>query len=309
MKIVAGFLMGFFFLQIGYSIHAETIGKIVAIVNDEVVTEEDLEEILQELPEGEGLQGEDLRQKALNRLIEDRLILQKAQELGIFASPEEVEETIRRIKDRFPSQEAFEEALETADLTYKAFVDRHKEQLIIRKVVASEVRSKSRVLPKEVEAYYKANPQEFQGEEAWRLSHIVIRKRTTPHEDSEAEKLVKNLLKRLRKGEDFETLAREYSEGPHKEKGGDMGFVQRRALKKEIEEAIRHLPLGGISEVISTPNGYSLFRLEDRKKMTLRSFQEVKGEIRDRLLREKIKMRYEEWVSSLKKNAYIHIKK
>ena len=287
------------------SLPAETVGKIVAIVNDEVITQQELEDVLRDFPEKENLQEPARREKALNRLVEDKLILQKAREVGVVVTPEEVDEVIRNIKNRFPSQEAFDKTLVNEGLTYKAFETRHKNQLIIKKMVTREIRSKSSVTPREVETYHQEHSGSFQGPEAWKLSHLLVRKHFPGKEDPERKKKAKQLLRRLRHGEDFKTLVRNYSEGPRKEEGGDLGYVERGKLMKEIEEALVFLPVGGISEIIETPVGYNIFRLEDRKSSEIRPFKQVREEIHGRLMVEKIKNRYNEWMKELKKDAYI----
>ena len=286
-------------------LYATTVGKIVAIVNDEVITQQELDESLSSFPEGELLKGDARRRKVLNRLIEDKLIFQKAKQNGVTVSPEELEEVIKKIKNRFPSKEAFQKTLLDAALSYKEFERRHERQLIIRKMVTAEVRAKSTVSPREMEEYYKTHDAEFQSPEAWRLSNILIRKRSPLRNDEAAKQLARNLLKRIRKGEDFVALARIYSEGPRREEGGDLGFVERGKLLKEIEGALLSLRIGGVSNVIETPVGYHLFRVEERRKGTKREYKEAKGKIRESLLQEKIKKRYGEWIAQLKKEAYI----
>jgi len=298
-------ILSFVLLNLSFASYAETIGKIVAIVNDEVITQQELEEALRELPPGENQEGSSRRQVALERLIENSLILQKGKEAGMTVMPEELEEVIRRIKNRYTSKEAFEDALLDVGLSYKEFEHRHRDQLIVRKMMTKEVRAKSNVSPRETEDYYKNNLSDFQGPEAWKLSHILVRKRVPSKEDPEARRRARHLLKRLRKGEDFAFLATNYSEGPRSEEGGELGFVERRKLMKEIEQALSSLPVGGISNIVETPIGYNIFRVEERKQSVIQALQEVKGKIHDKLQKEKIKKRYEEWMGALKKDAYI----
>ncbi|MBI4437229.1 MAG: peptidylprolyl isomerase [Candidatus Omnitrophica bacterium] len=284
---------------------ATTVGKIVAIVNDEVITQQEVDEAVLTLPPGDSLQGELRRQKVLNRLIEDKLILQKAKQGGVLISPGELEEVIKKVKNRFSSEEAFEKTLLDSNLSYKEFEKQHEKQLLIKKMVTAEVRAKSTVSPREMEEYYKAHGDEFQSPEAWRLSNILIRKGSSLRTDEAARQLAKNLLKRIRKGEDFAALVRGYSEGPRREEGGELGFVERGKLLKEIEASLLPLRPGEVSYVIETPVGYHLFRIEEKRKGKKQDYKEVKGKIRDFLLQEKIKKRYGEWISQLKKEAYI----
>jgi len=297
-------ILSFVLWNLSFASYAGTVGKIVAIVNDEVITQQELDESLSSLPAVEPLKG-DARQKALNRLIEDKLILQKAKQNGVTVSPEELEEVIKKVRSRFPSEEAFQKTLLNADLPYKEFEKRHERQLIIRKMVLLEVRAKSTVSPREMEEYYKTHDVQFQSPEAWHLSNILIRKGSPLRDDEAAKRLAKTLLKRIRKGEDFTALAKITSEGPRKEEGGDLGFVERGKLLKEIEGALLPLRVGGVSHVIETPVGYHLFRVEEKRKGMKRNYKEVKGKIRDFLLQEKIKQRYGEWIEQLKKEAYI----
>ncbi|MFH1858408.1 MAG: peptidylprolyl isomerase [Candidatus Omnitrophota bacterium] len=284
---------------------SETIGKIVAIVNDEIITQEDLWEMLKELPEAGDAQNFLVRQNVLEHLIENRLILQEAKETEVSVTDEELEEVIRQIRNRYPSQEVFEEALSGSGYTYKTFVERHREQLIIRKMMAREIRNKCQVSPNEIRKYYKEHMGQFQSPPSWKLSHILIQKSTPGEPDPTALERAKKLRKRLLKGESFTELAKQYSEGPRKDSGGELGYVEREKLLKEIESALADLPEGGISKILETPGGYNLFRMEGAKETEARPYKDVRNEIYDIYFNQKVRKQYKAWMDELKSRAYI----
>jgi len=292
------------FLGVG-SICAETIGKIVAIVNNDVITQKELENFMLGLPEEIDLEGMTLEEKALERLIENKLILQRAQELKVSVPPGEIKSITDRIMSRFGTEDEFEKALLDSGLSYREFEERHREQLLIKKLVTFEVQSKVSVSPGEIEDFYRQNPERFTGPETWRFSHILIRKKIPGEKDPEAEKLAQSLLKRIRKGEDFGAIAKEYSEGPHKERGGDLGYVPRGMLLKEVEAFLGTLSIGEITPVVETHAAYNLFQMNDRREKSLIPLNAAEQDIHKLIRAEKIKKRYEEWIKELKKDAYI----
>ncbi len=288
----------------GAAFSQEPVARIVAVVNDEVITEQELQDAVLEAT-GKKAEEPSVRESALDRLIEHKLILQKAAGLGISVTPEEVRKEIQKVRESFPSEEAFQQALEDARLTYEAFEKRYGEQLLIRKMVGREVQSKIRVSPGEIETFYQENLTFFQGPKLWRIAHILIRREKPGEADPEAKARAEEIYKRLEAGEPFSELARQYSEGPRKEEGGDLGYIEPDKLMPEITEVLRDLPIGSASKMVESPIGYNFFQILERKQNYSIPFKEVKKEIEARLYEEKTRAGYAEWVSKLKQNAYI----
>ncbi|MBI4640382.1 MAG: SurA N-terminal domain-containing protein [Candidatus Tectomicrobia bacterium] len=241
---------------------AMVIDRIVAKVNREIITMSDLEERLAilanqqgGLPDGDTTE---IKKSLLDRMIDQKLILQKAKELGLTVSSQElsaaVQETLEGIKkqNNITSDEQFEQALLRQGLTLDKYRKEVEEQISIQlyesKVISLEVRSKIQITENDISNYYYTHPKEFLLSEEVRLRHIFFR---YPPGASEGVKVgvrekALGVLRRLRAGEDFATLAAQYSDGPRTD-GGDLGFVKKGAILPVLEEIAFNLPSGQIS--------------------------------------------------------------
>jgi peptidyl-prolyl cis-trans isomerase SurA len=115
------------------------------------------------------------------------------------------------------------------------------------------------------------------------------------------------VLQEARNGDDFADLARRYSEDATAANGGDLGLIKRGQALPEFEEVIFAMKEGSISELIRSPNGLHIVKVEAFSKGSERPFSEIKVEIERRLLQEKIEKRFQDWTSELKDRAFIEI--
>jgi peptidyl-prolyl cis-trans isomerase D len=131
----------------------------------------------------------------------------------------------------------------------------------------------------EIEYYYEAHPDEFEHPESIRARHILF----------EDEEKAKEILKKLKRGADFEKMAKEHSTGPTKDKGGDLGFFERGKMVPEFEEAAFALEAGKISDIVKTQFGYHIIKVEERKEGYTEKLEDVKAKIKDNILKESAK--------------------
>ena len=103
-------------------------------------------------------------------------------------------------------------------------------------------------------------------------------------------------------------LAKNYSEGPNKKYGGDLGYVARGQLLREIDTAIFSMEKGDVAEVIESPVGYHVCKVYDQKEAKVIPFEEVRQKITEILYREKVQEKFDAWIEELKSNAYISIR-
>jgi peptidyl-prolyl cis-trans isomerase D len=138
----------------------------------------------------------------------------------------------------------------------------------------------------EVESYYEENLDMYQQERQVKARHILFRSDTeTPEEEEEKVKeRALSVLEKARAGEDFADLAKEYSEGPTKERGGDLGYFPSGQMVKPFDDAAFGMEKGEISDLVKTQYGYHIIKVEDIKEAGTKSLAEVQEEIRDRLL-------------------------
>lgn len=275
--------------------------KIVAIVNHEVVTQSEVEELLavfymqianQYSEEQIAYEIEKMKQSALNRLIEDKLILEEARKEKAGISQQTLDERLTQIKAKFKDETEFQQALDEQGITPADFRRKIEEQLMMSGVVELKVRKDISVSPSEITAYYQAYPDEFRSPESAEIDSIVC-----PSKDKAQE-----ALSLLSAGKSFEEVEKEFSAS------SSLGIIKRGELAKNIEEIIFNLKEGEVSCIVEAEAGFYIFRLIKKVPEAKLSLAEAEAEIRERLMRQEMDRRFREWMDGLKKNAYILIK-
>lgn len=313
-KSILMILMASVFLS-GAAQGAEVVERILAVVNDEIVTEQDLQMVMapivaQYKTAYTGAEFEErvkeARTEFLNKVIDDKLILGEAKKRQVVVSDAEVDEVMADIRNKFPSREAFLATLEEQGITEKKMWTRFRDQLMTQKLVGFEVKSKVSVSPGELNEYYKNHQDEFKQGDRAKLLHILIR--TSSRTDDEAKAMAEDLVRKLDAGESFEELAKKYSEGAEASEGGAMGWMERGQLMGEIDDKVFMLSPGQRTEPVASSLGYHIFQMAERQEQSIKPFSEVRNQVHDTLFKAKLKERLEAWLTSLKKNAYISIR-
>ncbi len=294
---------------------AEVLERILAVVNDELVTEQDLQMVMapviaqyrttytgNEFDE----KVKEARRQFLDKVIEDKLILSEAKRKQVIVKDPEVDDMMNEVRNKFPSREVFLKSIEEQGYTEKKLWDRFHDQVMMQKLVAFEVRSKVSVSPGEVNEYYKLHSEDFTQGDRIKLQHILIRVGT--RSESEAESFAQSLYDKIKAGASFTDIATASSEGAEAKDGGDMGWVEKGQLMGEIDDKIFALNEGEITQPIPTALGYHIFKVVERQRSSVKPLSEVRTQIQDIIFKNKMKERLEEWLKNLKKNAYISIR-
>lgn len=294
---------------------AEVLERILAVVNDEIVTEQDLELVMapvlaQYRTIYTGKEYEDkvkeARQEFLNKVIEDKLILSEAKRRQVIVKDAEVDDMMDEVRNKFPKHEIFLKAIADQGLTEKKLWNRFHDQIRAQKLVNFEVRSRVAVSPGEISEYYKAHAADFSQGDRVKLSHILIRTSSRSEEDAKA--FAESLEEKIRAGQSFEELAKTYSEGAEAKEGGDMGWIEKGQFLGDIDEKIFALETGGVTAPIKSSLGFHVFRVVERQKFSVRPIAEVRDKIQELLFKQKMHGRLETWINNLRKNAYISIR-
>lgn len=309
------FFLFFLFFMVGSTAsQAEVVDQIIAEVNGEIITYSELKRILDPIYAqyskvygGDELIGRvrQARGQALDQLIENKLILQEAQTMGLEMNEKAVEKRIKEIKSRFPTEEAFLETLKREGSSYDSFVDQVENQLLIKALVSREVTSKVIVSPREIETYYNDNKEKFSDQERVQLFHIMVKK--DPENLFLSQETARQIYRKVEAGDDFKQLAKDYSEGPNAEKGGDLGLVVKGQLIPELSEIAFSLPVKKVSEVIETDGAYHLLWVDDKTVAKIKPLEEVERLVEDAVFRKKATEKNNKWIVSLKEKAYINI--
>jgi peptidyl-prolyl cis-trans isomerase SurA len=314
-------LVGFFLVSLPAWAQEQLVDRVVAVVNDEAITQSELdiylrplyEELKKQLEEEELLsQLNQIRLKLLNQMIEDRLVFQEAKKLGIIVRESEIDEQMNEVRSRFPSETEFEKVLRAQGMTLTQIRERYEREITIRRLHDVEIRSRVVVSPQEIEDFYKNRKAELAEEEKVRLRSLTVRKGEEAVEkgivDEKAKAKIESLRQRIEQGEDLAKLAQEFSDDPHAKQGGEIGWVKRGEMLPTIDEIIFNLKAGETSSVLETSAGYHFFKVEEKVVSEIPPFEKARGKIQEILFREEARDRFKEWMSELKARAYISIR-
>lgn len=300
------------------TLNAEILNRVVAIVDDDVITLYELNQMIKNLtgstPDEIRAKDEEryfeTRKNILNLMIEERITQKKIQELGITVSQSQVDAHIEDVKkNNRMTHDDLLNGLKREGLTYETFRENMKKDLERQQLINAEVKSKILIREEHIRQYYQEHYDEFKSDEQVHLAGIFLtHKDLTDHEAFQ--KLIQKsefIVNELNKGKSFNELAKIYSEGPGAEDGGDLGIIKTTQLDKELRNIIHKLPEGGISQPIQRGNGIQIFKLLKRIGGEARSFEETRDSIYDTLYRDEINSRYMTWIKGLRESTYTKI--
>ncbi len=301
-------------LMCGSAFAAVTLDEIIVVVNDEIITEQDLRGAVEPIVAQyratlSGAQLDEkiavVRQNLLETLIDDRLIRSEAKKEKVTIDEKEVDEMMTDVRKKFPTQEVFEAVLREQGLSIAKVRERFKDQILSRRMVDMKVRSEISLSPGEVKSYFDAHLQDFRAPQKVRVRQILIRTGEGHRTAEEAEALAASILSEVQGGASMEELARRYSEASEGPDGGDLGWVEKGQFADQIDSQIFTLKEGQTTPPIRTQLGYHLFKVEAMKESETRSFEQVRPKIESILYRKKTSDKLSAWLQDLRKNAYI----
>ena len=252
-------------------------------------------------------QMEMLKKDILEGLIEREVLYQESQKAGIKITDQKVDEQMASIKKRFPSEEEFQRALASMNLTEAEVRSQIQRGLAIRELIDQKVASKIVITDEATSAYYTGNPQLFKQPEQIKASHILIKVEPTADDTAKAaaKKKITDIQQKLKDGGDFAELAKQNSEGPSATRGGDLGYFRRGQMVKPFEDAAFSMKPNEVSDLVETRFGYHLIKVYDKKPEQTTAYEDVKDQIAQRLKREKVEKDATLYVENLKKGAKV----
>lgn len=250
--------------------------------------------------------------KMLDKILERELLFKESKGKKFAALDSEINDEILKIEKEIGSREDFAKALIEKGLTPELLRNYLEKDISIKKYLEADLFSSITVLDEEVSDYYKEHQDEFIAPKQVSARHILLKIPESPEED--ALKKVKDQADLLRKeilasDKPFEEFAKERSEGPSKEKGGDLGYFTENQMVPPFSEAAFKLEVGAISEPVLTRFGYHLIKVEDKRGGEIRTLEEVKGKLKTYLMQKKqaeaIRVKLEELKLAEKVIVYI----
>jgi peptidyl-prolyl cis-trans isomerase SurA len=256
----------------------QVLDRIVAVVGDQIILQSELDTQLDlyisqmRASVKSQKEREQLKKQLLEQMVNDRLLLNAAKkDTLIKVTPKEVDDAVQKqiesVKSEF-TEEEFKAQLQAEGLTEnelrKKYRDQIQDQMLIDRLVASKLQKVS-VSAKEVRDFY----QEYQDSipdqpEAVKLSHIMLEIKASPQTLDSLKSKAERVHALAQEGQDFAELARQYSDDPSAEKGGDLGFFGRGDMIPQFEQTAFSLAPGQISDVIQTEFGYHIIKVEEK---------------------------------------------
>lgn len=310
MKLTAKIIITSLLIVISFaSARAVVVDRVIAIVNDEIITMKDLEAFLKIERKmtkftsiDEYFRNLQMRQK-LDTFVEGVLIKQQAKRMGITVSDQEVTGFIEGIKKQnLISDEELREQLRKDNVTYEQFREGIKMNSLRTRLLMRVVSTEVNITENALKSYYDSH-QDYFKEEEFHVKHIFI---SGQHKDirERAEKAYKQLTA----GTPFEEVARNMSDDPSARQGGDIGFVKRSDLLPTLREALSNLQPGAFSAVVPTPYGLHIMKLIEVKKVGVVPYEEAKKVVGERMMMEESTKRYRDYIDKVKKSSYIEVK-
>ena len=250
-----------------------------------------------------------ISKEVIESLIRLEILYQESRKAGVKIDKKEIDKEIDALKKQFLSEAEYKNQLSQKNLSEDMLRAHVERTLSIQKYVDRQFLEKVKVMDGDITAYYESHLYLLKQPLQVRASHILIQsdpKWEAPRKQ-EARRKAEQILKNLRKGEDFAALAREHSDGPTRTNGGDLGYIKMGQLEKQFESVVFGLKTGETSDLIETDYGFHLFKVTDRKPESILAYDNVKEQIRQVLKEEKAKQEADLYAKTLREKASVTI--
>jgi len=248
-----------------------------------------------------------LRAQALDGVILERIMDEQVKNAGITVSDSDVNERITKLlTQQGMTMDGLKSLLTAQGQSFDEFLKEMKKGLAYEKFVDKQV-GPVEINDADALEYYKQNEEDYNTPEQVRASHILLKVAPTATEEEKAaaKAKIEKLLKEIKEGADFATLARENSDCPSKAKGGDLGFFERGAMVKPFEDAAFAMQPGQMSDVVETQFGYHIIKVTDRKSAGVTPFEKAKPDIIKTLQQVKKGELFRKYIAKLKAEAKV----
>ncbi|MGA8029032.1 MAG: peptidylprolyl isomerase [Bryobacteraceae bacterium] len=297
------------------------VDQIVAKVNGDIVSQDELERFTRELAQelkARGATASQFQQEfntrekdVLRDRIDELLLTQKGKELNINVDSD-VSKYLANLQRQsgITDTDKFHEYIrQQSGMSYEDFLAETKNQFLTREVVGQEVGRHVNISDKDIQDYYNAHKPDFVKEEKVYLSEILI---STEGKDAAAitaaEKKAKEIAADAAKGERFSDLARDNSDATTAKEGGALTGYKKGDLSKQFEDAVWNLPKGGVTQPIRIPTGFEILKVDDHTKAGLEPLADAKPEIENILYAPKLQPKVREYLTDLRKQAFLQIR-
>ncbi len=291
---------------------AEVIERVIVKVNGDVVTQSEFVARQAAAVQAARIPSDRIETflrennaKILQEAIDELLLVQRASELGYRVPPQYVDEFVDGLKkeNNLSTDEDLVAALRREGMTLQDLKRNIERNILRQQVLQRELQSKLALTEADARVDYEARKAEYTKPASVHLQEILV-----PTSVADAPALASDLARRARGGEDFGDLARRHSQGPSKAGGGDLGRLNRGDLAPDLEKVAFGLAPGAVSDPIETSRGLVIFRCVEKTEGSVTPFEEVKGQILQRLGQARMASQYEGYMEGLRKSALIDLR-
>jgi peptidyl-prolyl cis-trans isomerase SurA len=301
---------------------AVVVEEIIARVNNDVITLSDFQKADQQLheevahdcagcaPEKIDAAYKEQQKDLLRGLIDQSLMVQRAKDMGVSVESD----LIKRLDDvrkqnGLASLEDLEKEVEKAGLSWEDYKTTMRNGLLTQEVVRREVGSHINIGADEVKKYYDEHPQEFTRPEQVVLAEIFLSTEgKAPEEIESVQRKAEDLRNRVMKGDDFNEIAKRYSQGSTAKDGGDLGTFKKGELAPQLEGVVFKMDKGQITDVIQTKTGFEVLKIDNHYQAGLQPMEKVNDEIMNRIYMQKMQPTLRDYLAQLREESYVMVK-
>ena len=297
-----------------------TIERIIAKIDDDIIMLSELQDFVKPRVEElrKNYRGEQLNRRirelelaALDTMIQSKLIAKRASGLELKVSEKEIENAVadilRQNKTTTAGLRAF---LESQGMTMEQYRDELRKKLLARRVENMEVGGRVSVVEQEIADYYDAHSDDYREAEKRTVRQIffpVDKGASASEIEAQRKKADLAYAEAAKPGADFAEVAQKHSEGPARSRGGSLGSVKKGEVFPELEQLIFSTAKGGTSKPTRTRVGFHVIHVDDVEPGKVITLDRVSGKIRNKLFQEKFTKRRREWITDLKRAAFLEI--
>src|SRR5687767_11630767 len=244
--------------------------------------------------------------------VDEMLMVQRGKELGYTMTTERFNSIVENIKkeNKIETDEALQAALKQEGMTMADLRRQLEKTMLVQQVQQTEILQKLQVTETEMKAYYDAHKNEFATVPQITLREITINVPVTAQgvnvaQDDAAKAKAEEVRAKIVAGEAFPRLAADYSDSGSKANGGLVGPLSRSDLSDELQKAIAGLKTGDVTPVLRTSRGYQIIKIENLQDTTLKTFEDGRADIADKIANEKRQGEYVKFITKLRGEAII----
>lgn len=307
----------------GPSLAGRSVDRVVAVVNDDLVLESEVEQnaLMSLKANGRDVdfdstagrrQWDELKHKALDDLIDEKLVLQQANELKLSVTSEQVDRALDEVKQQNGLTDAqFRDALKAQGFSMDSYRRQLRKQILEMQAKNISVGSRINVTDDEIRQIYDTEVGKIKGEMRYHLQLILVQVSPKASDEDVARKqrVAEKVVELARGGTRWAELVRSYSDDDlSKAEGGDLGYVAKEDLVDAVADEIEQMKNGELRGPIRTGRGFQIVKLVDKKSKDVVSYEAAKEGIRRRLFAQQLERVTQSWLKELRRKAHLDIR-